>query len=511
MALLLGVDVGTTNCKAGVFDESGRMVRFCKSGTITHHDADGAAWYDPEQLWQGIAQIIRNATADLAEGERIDAVSVASMGEAGVPVDAHNQPLYPIISWFDPRSMPQADQIERVIGRERAFRITGLDIGPIFSVPKIMWLRSNEPEVFRRTARWLCITDLVYLKLAGVHATDYSIASRTMAFDITRGQWSEEILGPLELDASLFPEPVPAGSLVGCITAEAAGATGLLEGTPVVAGGHDHLCGSLASGILLGRRVFDSSGTSESIHTLVEPGSELLSAQQGFRIGRYVDPRFLYVAGGIVSSGVCVDWALGISGGEMSYRDAMCAAAGAAPGSRGLLFLPHMRGSGAPHWDPRSRGAILGLTPSHTRAEIMRSVIEGLCFEVRIILEAMSELVEDEVDGLTVMGGGASSSFWQQTKADITGLPVEVPDVSEATAMGAAMLAGIGIGVYTDTRNASTRTYRSKHTYQPRSENRLAYDQLYSAYREFYPAVADLSHRLSHVVTSNGCPGPEGV
>jgi len=350
---------------------------------------------------------------------------------------------------------------------------------------------------------------LVYLRLAGVYVTDYSIASRTMAFDITKCQWSEEILDSLGLDVSLFPEPVPAGTVVGRVNAEAANATGLLEGTPVVTGGHDHLCGSLASGILLGRRVFDSSGTAESIHMLVKPSGKLLGLQRSFRIGRYVDSRFLYVVGGIVSSGICVDWGLNVCGGELSYHDAMSAAAEVPPGSHGLLFLPHMRGGGAPHWDSCSRGAFVGLTPSHTRADIMRSIIEGLCFEVRIILDEMGGLVADAVDGLTVMGGGAFNSFWQQTKANVTGLPVEVPNVREGTAMGAAMLAGIGTGVYTDTHDASVRTYKAKCTYQPKDELKLVYDEFYSAYREFYKSVAGLSHRLYHLEASNDRHGAE--
>lgn len=506
MPLLLGIDVGTTNCKAAVFDQTGHMVGLCKTNTITHYDRDGRAWYEPDEMWTSVAHVVRETLERIGGSARIDAVSVASMGESGVPIDANLNPIYPIISWFDSRSLPQSEMIDQIVGRERIFRITGLDNSPIFSVPKLMWIRENEPDVFAMTDKWLCMTDWIYLKLAGVIATDYSIASRTMALDIAHHSWSTELLGAVELDAGLFPSLVPSGTVIGHVTKEASAQTGLAEGTPVVAGGHDHLCGSVASGILQGRRIFDSSGTAESIHTVISPELAPMDRSRGFRIGRYVDPEHMYIVGGLVSSGICVDWIMdrcaslvdwGEGGGsKLSYLEVMERAEATEPGARGLLFLPHLRGSGAPYWDPCSRGTFLGLSSVHTAPEMVRAVIEGLCFEVRGIVDALSGMMEQEVELLTVIGGGAQNDFWQQTKSNITGLPVEVPDVEEATAMGAALLAGVGIGAYQDIVDASSRTYRRKKTYLPDKDVKDFYDRLYSCYRQVYPAVRELNHEL---------------
>jgi xylulokinase len=499
--LLLGIDVGTTSCKAVAYNEAGTAVAQGKAATVTHYEPSGGSYYQPDEIWQAVIRVVRQVLAELPDSATITGLSITSMGEAGVPIDAHGEPTYPVITWFDPRSLPQAEQIRQLLGAERIFKITGLDLNPIFSVPKLMWLRDNEPEIFSRTVKWLNIPDFIYFKMTGAMATDYSIASRTMALDINTKSWSGEILNRVGLDPALFPQLVPSGTVVGTMTGEAAALTGLPAGLPVVAGGHDHYCGSMASGILLGNRVLDSSGTAESIHGLIAGDETFEERFCGFRVGRYIDPEKLYMVGGLVSSGITVDWAMErVASGDRDYATVMNAAAATPPGAQGLLFLPHLRGSGAPAWDPRSRGTFVGLQATHNSPEMLRSVIEGLCFEVRNIVQSLQQKLGYPVELLTVIGGGSKNGFWQQTKADITGIPVEVPDLEEATALGAALLAGVGTGVYRDLKDASSRTYRTKVRYQPHPELRETYDRLFGIYRQVYPAVAGINSELDSFV-----------
>lgn len=508
MDLLLGIDVGTTNCKAVAYNERGEQIVAGKTATITKYEANGRSYYEPAQIWESVVKVINDVITKLNNLHDIVALSVTCMGEAGVPIDQDGNPIYPIITWFDSRSLPQSQELERRIGNQRIFEITGLDNNPIFSVPKIMWLKDNEPEIYARMDKWLCVSDYIYFKMTNQLATDFSIASRTMALDITQGKWSEEILNRAGLKLNLFSPLVASGTVVGAITHETAFITGLTEGTPVVVGGHDHYCGSLASGIMLGGRIADSSGTAESIHSLLTGEAPPTQSFRGFRIGRYLDPSHFYIVGGIVASGASIDWAMkhfyfetgSIDNSDVIDQGAfdriMRETAETPPGAKGLLFLPHLRGGGAPSWDPRSRAAFVGLQTQHKPAEMMRAVIEGLCFEVRNIIEDMREITGNSIEALTTVGGGARNRFWQQTKADVTGVSVEIPDVDEATALGAALLAGIGIGIYRDMIDASRRTHRVKMRFEPSREKNGVYNQIYQIYTKIYPSLKSINIEL---------------
>ncbi len=500
----MGVDVGTTNWKAAVFDEVGHLVALAKTSAVTHYDERGWASYDPGELWRLVADVIAAAVRQTGSAGGIAAVTVASMAESVVPLDRSGEPVSQVIAWFDTRSLPQAQQLERLLGRGKLYALTGLDPNPIFSVPKIMWYRDHEPEVYAHTKKWLSIADYVNYKLTGETVTDYSLASRTMALNLETGTWSGEILSAAGLQDTSLPEIRPSGTLVGTVTDAAAAETSLLPGTPVVLGGHDHLCGSLGAGVLLDHGVLDSSGTAESLIALSEPGAPIPKEFRGFRLGRYLDPRRYVTWGGIISSGSSIDWALnqfasltgwGMAGNQgcPDYSEVMAAAAETPPGARGLLYLPHLRGCGAPHWEPRARGALIGLRSTHTQPELVRAVVEGLCFEVKLILDLMERVAGRKIRTLNTVGGGARNAFWQQTKADVTGRTVTVPEIEEATPLGAALLAGLGAGVYGDMVEASRFTYRVRHRFEPVAERQEVYRALFHLYKQAYPALIDLN------------------
>jgi xylulokinase len=332
--------------------------------------------------------------------------------------------------------------------------------------------------------------------------------------DLHTNRWSEEMLQAANLVVDSLPEIAISGTNIGPVTREASNETGLPEGAQVVLGGHDHLCGALAAGVLLGKRVLDSSGTAESIVGFSEIDQRLPKKFYGLRLGRYLDPRRFVTWGGIIASGKSMDWGIdhfaslegwGVGSSRIDYDMVNAIVEKAPVGCRALLYLPHIRGCGAPHWNPRARGAIVGLRDTHTQAEFMRAVIEGICFEARLILEITQEVFGASMSTLNTIGGGTRSAVWQQIKADVTGKEVEVPEVEEATAMGAALLAGIGVGVYRDQLEASQKTHRLRTRYAPNQTNKDAYNSLYAVYRQLYDVLLSVNSKLSEI--QGGLPG----
>jgi xylulokinase len=438
----------------------------------------------------------------------IAAVAVTGMAEAVVPIDSRGDPAGPVIPWFDTRSFEEADFVRRQVGEQRVFEMTGLECNPTFSLPKILWTKAHAPDIYKKAVKWLPIVDYVNFRLSGKHVTDYTEACRTLLFDIRSNWWSEEMLALSEIDMGVLPELRQSTSVIGTITPQASMETALPEGVSVVLGGHDHLCGSLAAGLLRGNRVLDSSGTAESIIGLSDLDQKLPEKFEGLRIGRYFDPRRFVTWGGIISSGRSMDWGIetfaslegwGVKGSAIDY-DTVDAAIGEAPaGCRGLLYLSHLRGAGAPYWNPHSRGALVGLRDTHTQAECMRAVMEGLCMEARIIIELTQSVFGSTIRTLSTVGGGACSAVWQQIKADITGREIEIPEVQEATLMGAALLAGIGVGIFADEADASKRTYQIRKKYQPNPDRKATYDEIYAVYRQLYPALLDINAAVTEM------------
>ena len=498
---ILALDVGTTNWKAVLFSETGELLRSQGAPAVLREDRAGQN-YDAEELWASFAGTIRG----LVEGIGAPAaVCVTSMAEAGFPVNERGEPIYPAITWFDPRSLPQAKRIERDFGVQRIFEITGQEPNPIYSLTKILWLRENEPAVYSRMRKWLPMADFVNFRLCGEMATDFSLASRTLAFDLDAKKWSEEILSAVGVPAGLFPEVRASGTRLGGVTRRAASETGLAEGTHVFLGGHDHHCAFLSAGALIDEVVLDSSGTAESIMTLLAPGLRRPKGYKGMRVSAFIDPARYATMGGILASGASVDWAIenvwaksGVNGerSQEVYSEVITAVEAAPVGSKGLFFLPHLRGAGAPLWEPRARGAFVGLRTIHTRQDLLRAVFEGLCFELKALLEAVKDSFDIEAKGLNTVGGGAKNRVWQQIKADVTGVPVNVPDVKEATAQGAALIAGVGLGLYANLAEASRHTFRLLDRYEPRPERTEAYAELYPLYKEIFPGLRDVNVAL---------------
>jgi xylulokinase len=521
--LLLGLDLGSTSLKAVVYDLEGHVVASGSRPTeLFHPHADHPEWavWQPEQIWGGAAAAVREAVAKLDDPRQIAGLAVTGMGMDGLPVDADGRWLYPMISWHDPRTVGQLAWWKEHVGVERTFAIGGNPLWPINSALRIRWIAENEPEIFARTHKWLLIEDFVNWLLCARQATDYSMASCTALFDQRRLDWSDELLTAAEIPRQMLCDVLPSGTPLGQVTAAAARETGLSEGTPVILGGHDHLCGALPVGAFRPGVVLDVTGTWESVLTATAglagerkgTGSEPIDDNAAEARCREVPVPFLsqslrpelremgMTVQAHVARGMHAVWGGNVAGGMLEwYRkefapgadwdELMAAAAASPPGARRAMFLPHLSGATCPLVDEQSRGALVGLSNLTTAGDLLRAVIEGLDYQFRDIVASLERGLDVPFERFIAVGGVTRNAFWMQNKADVVGRPIEVPDVEEASPLGAAMLAGIGLGLYRDEQAAFERVYRPGRTFQPDPALAARYSQWFEIYRGVYPAL----------------------
>lgn len=504
MDYLMAIDLGSTSLKAVVYDTEGNLVaRASRPTERCHPDPTHPEWtvWEPGQIWGGAAAAAREAIAALADARQIRAVAVTGMGMDGLPVDDRGEWLYPMISWLDPRTAPQFEWWQQHVGLDRTFSIGGNPVWPINSALRILWMAQNEPAILARADKWLLIEDFVNFMLSGRRATDYSMASCTMLFDQRRRAWSDELIERSGVPRRLLCEVLPSATPLGHVTRAAAQATGLAEGTPVILGGHDHLCGTLPVGAFQPGVVLDVTGTWESvIASTAEPVLDLRLREMGLTVQSHVARGMYATWGGAVASEM-LEWyrhqyGASVAGADADWQRLVEAAANAPPGCHGVMFLPHMSAAACPVVDASSLGAFVGLSPSATSSDLLRAVLEGLDYQFRDIVLTMEARLEAALERIVVVGGATRNAFWMQNKADVLGRPVEVPAVDEATPLGAAILAGIGVGIYADEQEAFQRVYRPGRTFQPDPGLAPRYARWFEAYRALYPALAPVSRRL---------------
>ncbi len=399
---LAGIDLGSTSLKSVIYDLDGNVVASGSRPTERFHlDAAHPTWtvWDPAQIWGGAAAAVRDAVKTMDDPASISAVAVTGMGMDGVPMDENGAWLYPFISWLCPRTEPQREWWEKTIGAEKTFSVGGNNLWAFSTALRILWMAEHEPQILGRTRKWLLIEDFVNFMLCGREATDYSMASCTLLFDQATRRWSEQLLRLSGIDGSLLCDPRPSGTVLGEVTRTAAEATRLPEGTPVVLGGHDYLCGALPVGALSPGVFLDVSGTWEVVQATI-PRPVLTPELRS--IGATVEchvARDMYSVMGAAISAEMLEWHRRELGSEARARAAArgCAdwethmeeAAASPVGSRGVMFLPHMGGSGCPVVDSRSMGALVGLSGSATRGDLLRALIEGLDYQLLDIIREM--------------------------------------------------------------------------------------------------------------------------
>jgi xylulokinase len=502
---LIGLDAGTTGCKAVVFDPEGQIkgYGFEEYGIITGEPA--MAEQDAEAVWGAACRVLRQAAAACSGAERgsIGALSLSVQGDAVIPVDRRLRPVYNAVLGMDYRSHPQAEACARRFGARRLFERTGMRPHPINSLAKILWLKERRPEAYGRAWKIMTYADFLLARLGAEPVIDHTMASRTMAFDLRRRTWAAEILGPLGVDPELLSRPVPSGTAAGMLSREAAEATGLPEGLHLVTGGHDQTCAGLGAGVVAEGMGVDSAGTAEVLSTAFTKPALGKAMYQSFY------PCYLYTR-----EGMYFTFALNHVGGLLLrwYRDMLASPevaraketgrdpyeeilAAVPEGPSSLLVLPHFNGSGTPWCDLYSKGAILGLSLSSTRHDIARAILESQSYELGINLQAM-EKAGITVRKLVAVGGGARSPLWLQIKADVLGRPLSTLKTREAACLGAAILAGTSSGVYASVEQAVARCVQEHRRYEPDPRRRERYQERFQLYKEVYPRLADLNRRL---------------
>jgi xylulokinase len=503
--LLLGIDIGTTNIKALVFATSGVLAASASIATPTERPHPGWAEHDPHTLWQAVVAVLRRALASVDDPRRVRGLAVASFGEAGVLVDVHGEPLTPIIAWYDRRTTLYVQRWNAHDDLLETFRLTGMLPVPIYGVFKLQWLRDYEPQGYAAATTWLHVADYVAFRLCGARATDYSLASRSMLFDLRARRWSDALIDRAGLRGDLLPEPVASGTRIGAVTPEAAAATGLAPGTIVGAGGHDHVCGALAADVRRVGDCLDSMGTAEAAFLPLDdiPLDERLfitnmSSWTHVTFGAHVARDRYYAMDGLFSSGAAVEWMRGIAAPGAPLHEAAAEveslAASAPPGSLGVLFLPHLTAG--------ERGAFVGLTASSGRAALARAVYEGLAFEWRHMLDNIESMLGVRARTIRAIGGGTRLPVWMGIKAHVLGRPIQVLDMDESVALGAAMLGGIAAGVYGSEDEAVGALQVHERTVAHDEAQHALYERIYrEAFLRLAPALAPVYAVINELET----------
>jgi xylulokinase len=504
--LLLGLDVGTTNVKAVLYEADGTAVSRATVPTITHYPRPGWAFYEAEEIWGQVVHVLRAALERLPDPQAIAGVAVASMAEAGVPLDAAGMPTTDMIAWFDTRTQPQAAWLDEHIGADQLFARTGLSLQPIFTLCKLLWLKEHEPDAWARTTRWLHVSDYVAFRLCGIPATGASLASRTMALDLRHRRWDTDILHAASIAPDLLAPLVPEGTRLGAVSSEAARVTGLPTSAAVAVGGHDHLCGALAAGVTETGTMLESLGTTDTLLLPIDrPLTDPALGRQGYSQGAHVVPDRYYVLGGQYTLGASIEWFREAIGCGEAYAALIAEAELVPPGSQGVCFLPHLRLANPPYVDASSRGAFVGLTTDVKRAVLFRAVIEGLGFEARNVLEPL--LAHAGVTSLhdaRAIGGVTHNHLLMRIRATIRNQAVSILDLDEATALGAALLGGIGAGLYPNFSAAVAALRYNRTQVDPITDQLPIYDAIFQAvYRHLYPALSPISHAITELPTNN--------
>jgi xylulokinase len=496
--LVLGLDVGTTNIKCLALDSEGRIVGQGSEPTPRSHPRPGWTDFEPGPIWDAVCRAIRVVVSQLERSEAIKGIAVSSLAESVVPIDSEGQPLAPAIAWFDLRTTAEYEWICGRVGYETLFKVSGLNPDPMFGLCKILWVKNHNRAAFERARCWLHLADYVAFRLCGVPATDPSLACRTLAYDVHQRAWATAIIEAAGLELSCFPPVRKSGTALGRILASSASATKLPENTVVSVGLHDHISGAFAAGGLSAGVLLDSIGTSESLNSVFQkPLPDESFAAHGLAQGAiWIEEPIYYLTGGLQTAGAAVEWFRRELGGRADVTDLVAEATSADDSVP--VFLPHLIRSLTPYPDAQASGAFVGIRSTTTRGGMFRAVLEGLAFEARAIADAMVTVAGlPPFEKILTIGSSFENRLLTQIKADAYGVPIHVNPVREAVSLGAALLAGIGCGMFASPSAAVKAARREEIIVEPNPERskqlQARYDEVY---RDLYGQLRTAHHRL---------------
>jgi xylulokinase len=487
--VVIGVDLGTTGCKADAFSLSGELLGHGVCSCTVNRPRPNWVEQDCSQYWESAVGAIRQA---LVSVEPSAVVGLACCGHTPslVLLDGDGRPVRPAIIWQDSRASEEASTLEQEIGLEQWKEWLGLDLPRNASYPpaRLRWLRTHEPAALLKTRQLLQPKDYLNYLLTGEMASDYW-GSKGLVHLIT-GEPIEAYRSVLGVDPALAPPCRHPHRLLGSLSAEAAHALGLAKGVPVATGWTDALCGMLGTGALAeSSSAFDIAGTSEivGLTSLSEPVNHA-----GVLVAPILDTDLRVVYGPTQTSGGAVDWFVSTFLSNRKERESVAVDDLPAPTSTDLLFLPYLEGERAPIWDAKARGVFFGVSLEDTKTDFLRAVLEGVAFSIRHVLETAEQATGLTVDTLHLSGGGATSAVWNRIKADVLGRTVQPTLVRDAGTLGAAMLAALAVHIFSDLKEATAAMVRQRPPVLPNNEMLSRYDKLYRTYRELYRRVRDL-------------------
>ena len=492
---LLGIDIGTSACKVAVFDKEGKVLAAANGDYPVYSPQEGWAEQNPEEWWSAVCR----ATKETVQKAGIDSAEIAGVGIDGqswsaIALDKEGKVLTNTPIWMDTRAQNICERLNKEIGEDKIFEVAGNSLQPSYTTAKIIWYKENLPEVYEKIDKILQSNSFIAFKLTGAITQDMSQGYGLHCFDMKKGCWDEEMCRRLGIPMEFLPEICECDHVVGSVTAKAAAECGLAEGTPVVAGGLDAACGTLGAGVIHPGETQEQGGQAGGMSIC----TDTYKADPSLILGYHVVPGKWLLQGGTTGGGGVMRWferefaayerSRKADTGKSSLEQLNEIAEAVPAGSEGVVFLPYMSGERSPVWNPYAKGVFYGLDFAKTKGHMVRACMEGVAFSLRHNLE-VAEAAGAKAEVLRAMGGSANSLLWTQIKADVTGKAVVVPASDTATTLGAAILAGVGVGFYKDYEEAVSMTVKETRRHEPNPENKEVYNKTYRTYRDLYESL----------------------
>ena len=495
---LLGIDIGTSACKAALFDRKGQVLAAANGEYPVYYPEEGWAEQNPEEWWSAVCEAVRQVIRKAGiQPEEIAGVGIDGQSWSAIAIDKGGKVLTNTPIWMDTRAQSICDRLNEEIGEDEIFRIAGNSLQPSYTTAKILWYKENLPEVYCKIYKILQSNSYIAFKLTGQISQDLSQGYGLHCFDMRTGQWDEEMCRKMGIPRDFLPEIVPSDRIIGTVTKKAAEESGLAEGTPVAAGGLDAACGTLGAGVIHSGETQEQGGQAGGMSICIEK----YQADPRLILGFHGIPGKWLLQGGTTGGGGVMRWferefadyerLMREQTGISSLDQLNEIAEKVKPGCDGLVFLPYMAGERSPIWNPYAKGVFYGLDFSKTKGHMVRACMEGVAFSLRHNLETAEE-AGAKAEILRAMGGSANSLLWTQIKSDVTGKTMAVPASDTATTLGAALLAGVGTGFYKDYEEAVAETVKVTRKHQPDPEKKAVYDKNYETYLELYRSLSGL-------------------
>ena len=495
---LLGIDIGTSACKVAVFTKDGQVSAAAAGDYPVYYPKEGWAEQNPEEWWDAVCTAIRKA---LEKGkirpEEIAGVGIDGQSWSAIAIDKEGKVLTNTPIWMDTRAQSVCDRLNEEIGEDAIFQVAGNSLQPSYTTAKIIWYKENMPEIYEKTDKILQSNSYIAYRLTGSITQDVSQGYGLHCFDMKTGTWDEEMCKKLGIPVEFLPEICACDKIVGTVTEKASMECGLAVGTPVVAGGLDAACGTLGAGVIHPGETQEQGGQAGGMSICMDS----YKADPRLILGFHVVPGQWLLQGGTTGGGGVMRWferefadyerIMEEETGKSSLVQLNEIGEKVAPGCDGVVFLPYMAGERSPIWNPHAKGVFYGLDFSKTKGHMLRACMEGVAFSLRHNLEIAQE-AGAQVQVLRAMGGSANSLLWTQIKSDITGKPIVVPSSDTATTLGAAILAGVGVGFYESYEEAVALTVKETRSHTPNEENKEIYDRTYETYLSLYENLREL-------------------